>query len=195
MLTMRDYFKQELEKLESEGRLRHVSGLRVFAEPHAGRREGFHHVRIWKGKQSRPYFDHLVKSDQVEATIRQHADRAERDEQAREERKADRKRRQIRIEGQFQPGIILHGSWGYEQTNCEFYEVISRPSPLTAVIRKVASRIERETGPMAAMMSPVPGEYVGEEVKKKIGPWGIAFEHFTLDPVEPGRSYYASWYA
>lgn len=43
------------------------------------------------------------------------------------------------------PGDIFAYSWGYEQTNVDFYKVLSR-SPKSVIIAKIPSRIETSPG-------------------------------------------------
>jgi hypothetical protein len=66
-------------------------------------------------------------------------------------------------------GDIFSASWGYDQTNVDFYEVV-RLTGASVVVRKIASR--DVGGGAAAQWSgkavPVPGQYTGEEMTKRI---------------------------
>lgn len=65
-------------------------------------------------------------------------------------------------------GDILVSSYGYEQTNVDFYEVVAVQNR-TVTLRELAQ--EREaTGPMSGHAVPRPGHYVGEPIRKRANP-------------------------
>ena len=41
----------------------------------------------------------------------------------------------------------------------------------------------------------VPGHYLREPLRKRIGPWGVPFPHGTATPTTPEEKHYRSWYA
>lgn len=57
-------------------------------------------------------------------------------------------------------GDILDSSWGYDQTNVDFYEVVRVVGPHTVELRKLA-QVRNETAFMQGTCRPVPGRYVG----------------------------------
>jgi len=96
-------------------------------------------------------------------------------------------------------GTVLHYSWGWEQTNCEFYEVVAvRGSQV--IIREIAAK---QVGPWAFMSTyvvPEPGKFIGPEMRKKAQDFGVRMKFGTAGPISPeelaaGRSFYCSWYA
>lgn len=57
-------------------------------------------------------------------------------------------------------GDIVYSSWGYEQTNVDFYEVIRVPTGRSAVIRKIdQDTIESAPGSMSGTTTPKPGSF------------------------------------
>lgn len=66
-------------------------------------------------------------------------------------------------------GDILVSSWGYEQTNIDFYEVVEVKGAATVVIRELAQTREPTEWEQGRAM-PVPGEYIGEPMLKRSGP-------------------------
>lgn len=54
----------------------------------------------------------------------------------------------------YQPGDIFYTSWGYDQTNVEFYEVVA-VTPASVKVQQVASKLD-ESG---RGVVPVPGEF------------------------------------
>lgn len=92
----------------------------------------------------------------------------------------------------FQVGDILYSSWGYEQTNIDYYEVV-RVSGVSAWIRPIAKECEY-LGPMHGTCTPVPGKYTGDAEIHRTNPtyrcvrlnsyssaykWGGRAEHFS----------------
>lgn len=65
------------------------------------------------------------------------------------------------------PGMILVGTWGYEQTNVDFY-VVTRTTERTAWLRPVAQRIERLAGFMSEAVVPLPEQPIGPEVRRRV---------------------------
>ena len=63
-------------------------------------------------------------------------------------------------------GDILYSSWGYDQTNIDFYEIVSA-TPKSVQIRPLEDKIVRE-GRGSDEVVPVPGKYTGPPKRKKI---------------------------
>lgn len=64
-------------------------------------------------------------------------------------------------------GQIVYSSWGYEQTNINFYEVVELKGSTMVVLREVAQ--DREyTEQMAGTCMPIPGEYVAEPFSRRV---------------------------
>lgn len=80
---------------------------------------------------------------------------------AREERAKARRE----FEHGLNVGDILYSSWGYDQTNVDFYEVTELRGKMV-VIREVASKTVKSTPPQDYVV-PVPGRYIGKPMKKR----------------------------
>ena len=65
------------------------------------------------------------------------------------------------------PGDIFLCSWGYEQTNIDFYEV-TKKSKKCIFIRPIEKRKEEGGKQMDYYVSPLPGKYTGEEIRKLV---------------------------
>jgi len=65
-----------------------------------------------------------------------------------------------------QVGDILRASWGYEQTNIDYYEVTALIGATMVEVRKVAQQ-SIETGSMVGKCVPAPGEYIGPAKRYK----------------------------
>ncbi len=75
----------------------------------------------------------------------------------------------------YKVGDILSSSWGYDQTNVDFYEVIETTAR-TIVVRQVAQEcVGGEGGPSESVVA-VPGKYIGEPVTKVVNNGGVKME-------------------
>jgi hypothetical protein len=100
----------------------------------------------------------------------------------------------------YKPGDIIYNSWGYDQTNIDFYQV-TRCTKASVFIRPIkAEYSDRSAGcDMAAYVIPVKDSFCGEEIRKKIqwyeGNAYIKFEFGGCSRYKDGDEIYCSWYA
>lgn len=64
-------------------------------------------------------------------------------------------------------GDILHTSWGYDQTNVEFFQVTALVGKAMVEIRELAQESE-ETGFMTGQCVPVANKFCGEPLRKRV---------------------------
>lgn len=76
----------------------------------------------------------------------------------------------VAAEHGFKVGDILYSSWGYDQTNIDFYEVTAVGSK-SIKIREIEQRVASAT-PGSDMVVPVPGHFKGSEMLKIVSPRG-----------------------
>ena len=115
-----------------------------------------------------------------------------------EERIAMRRAQTRKFLEQLQPGTILWDSWGYEQTNVEFYKVISRNKSLVEIVELGHKTIPGSEGAMSDRVVPSE-EPVGKPVWKMVrGPRITINESVSLQlfPEEYKTSgVHRTWYA
>jgi hypothetical protein len=98
-------------------------------------------------------------------------------------------------------GDVLYSSWGYDQTNIDFYEVKEvKPSGKMVVIQKMADSSTPEKGFMTAEKMPVFGKNEGDPMLKKVGVnWdgkpSIKIESYAYAQLWDGKPKSYSWYA
>lgn len=63
----------------------------------------------------------------------------------------------------FQIGQIFYHSWGWEQTNIDFYQVVAI-KPKSVVVRRIAEEVERYSGDMAEYVLPVKDKFVSDDL-------------------------------
>jgi hypothetical protein len=68
-----------------------------------------------------------------------------------------------------QIGHILKSSWGYDQTNVDYYEVVALKGKTMVVLREIGLQsVGGECGAMSDKVMPVAGEYIGEPFNKRV---------------------------
>lgn len=105
----------------------------------------------------------------------------------------------------FFEGQMFYTSWGYDQTNIDYYQIVAFKGK-SAIIRKIAARTIQSTGWASAEVAPVKDAFIGEPMVKRITPsvsynGSISF-HILMDsvaghlmPVRDGETHHESWYA
>lgn len=69
---------------------------------------------------------------------------------------------------QLRTGDVLRSSWGYDQTNIDYYDVTREIGARMVEIRAISGRRET-TGYYAGESVPAPGHYTGEPMRKVVG--------------------------
>jgi len=116
--------------------------------------------------------------------------------------KAARRKAQAEFRHGYQVGDILHYAWGWEQTQCEFYQVVETRER-TITIQEIASKTVQRTGDMSALRMPVKDEFIGEPVMKRVSaPYkrlepeskgSVSMAHGSASEWD-GRPQHESWY-
>lgn len=93
-------------------------------------------------------------------------------------------------------GDILYTSWGYDQTNIDFYQVTRVPGPMTVEIRKIAAKSGPEQGFMTAECTAEPNHFVGEPMLKRANSTNSVYiASYASASLWDGKSKRYSWYA
>ena len=97
-------------------------------------------------------------------------------------------------------GDIFHYSWGWEQTNCEFLQVIEKPSPKTVIVARIGYEIVKETSWASADVRPIKDSfltgvhYPTEKVRLNGNGFSRSFGYASLVK-DLNQTFYSSWYA
>ena len=97
-------------------------------------------------------------------------------------------------------GKVFYTSWGYDQTNVDFYQVMDVTKKM-AVVRKITqSIVEGSGGMMCCNVKPNLNDFIGNEEKKLIKVQGfgviICNGRYNLREYTSGeKGTYCSWYA
>lgn len=117
--------------------------------------------------------------------------------QQKEQRRQEKKERDAKALAAVQVGDIFVDSWGYEQTQVDFYEVIEKPSKCYIILRPIASESIEATGPMSDRVKPAPGEFTGNPIRKKLNGQSFKVNSYSWaykvsDP--KNETFHRSWY-
>lgn len=63
-------------------------------------------------------------------------------------------------------GTIFSESWGWEQTNVNFYEVVSRTEKMVT-IREIGQKTVKEETVMSSYVVPDKGSFISDETRRK----------------------------
>ncbi len=64
-------------------------------------------------------------------------------------------------------GSIFACSWGYDQTNVDFYEVI-KVTKASVVVREIGKQTTSQDGGWTGKAVPAPGAYIGEPMTRRL---------------------------
>ena len=93
-----------------------------------------------------------------------------------------------------QVGDILYYSWGYDQTNAQFYQVVEvKPSGKSVMIREIAQE-QTTTGFMCGQAMPIKDKFRGEAFLKRAAEDSVRMDYSSARKWD-GRPVYVSWYA
>lgn len=120
-----------------------------------------------RGKSGKYLFNYSFKGrERAEEYMRQwHKEQAE----IAQYKKERRKQHPVTL----QVGDILRSSWGYEQTNNNYYQVISIKGTRTVVLREVSYAYD-ETGSMCGECTPEPNSFISESFERRVAESGDA---------------------
>lgn len=101
-------------------------------------------------------------------------------------------------------GDVVRNSWGYDQTNVAHYQITKVIGKRTVEVRQLAEHDEA-TGSMSGRAAPIPGEFVGEAMRRQVDKYGqvniLSATYGRASKIEPlatvhgVRCYAASYYS
>jgi len=147
------------------------------------------------GKRTKPDFNYWFRSpEQREKHINEWVNNLQKRKEYRDSQKAKRQA----FTHTLKEGDILYSSWGYEQTNIDFYQVTKVVSNKTVKIRRINSSFEEQTGFMSGRKVAVKDSFKegSEEMLKRVneGNW-ISLNSYSGASLWDGTPMNYSWYA
>lgn len=162
----------------------------------------------FSGKRNKPDYNYTFKTrEQAERHItEQFESRARSEEFRRGQREA---RNGVRAADHFKIGDLLRTSWGYDQTNVEFFKIVRVLDKSVEVVAIGGKHVKSEgCGPMSGYCTPDPSIVLTDEWSCKYNGlkrvqtydngktvYVCIHRHSSGYPVKVGDSCYESWYA
>lgn len=120
----------------------------------------------------------------------------------REAEKAEKVMAKKALINPFKVGDMFYDSWGYEQTNIDFYQVTG-VTPKAVKVRRIAGKSVESAGFMSEYVSPVKNAFIGEEETKVLqvmtGMNGVTVyiksRHGWISPIQEGERKLETSYA
>lgn len=156
-------------------------------------------IKMWKKKSQKPYAFYKFRNEEhrQEYLNREIESIKQRREQI-SKRKTEESEKVTLMRNQIQVGDIFSYSWGYDQTNVEFFQVTEVSKTRKSVtVREIQSKLipNEGKGTMSGYCQPVKDFFIGEPLKKTIKPYGISFQFGNGTLTTPESKHYTSWYA
>ena len=153
----------------------------------------------FKGRSNKMYFRYTYTNKnnaimQTENTIKIHFDK--------EMKKIETKKQELNeakaLRELVQVGDIFATSWGYEQTNVSFHQVIEKKSQATVMVREIGLLVVKETGGFSDTVSPDRDDFIGEPKKCSLDNYGNVakadrYGHKAYKCKDDNSTHHRSW--
>lgn len=162
-------------------------------------------MRIWKGRQQNPFVAYFFQSTERREKSRLHyIQKAEERQNEKEQRKAERKA----FIPQVAPGTIFRDSWGWDQTQVDYYQLIEMASTHFAIVKPIQSQtVPGSEGRDYDSVTPIKDSFVenAQPLKVKITSCGLKdngqtkhcfrVNSYSYALEDSGKPAHRSWYA
>lgn len=190
--------KNLIEKYESLG-----FNLSVKEEPMF---VGYCVRKVSKARFPKPLFNYRFRSaERMAEFCMEWIERVERNINAEKARKEMKKAAQQNMNHNFKVGQFIYNSWGYDQTNINFYQIVGVKEKSIVLQEVSKSIVAGSEGFMCANVQPVENAFVGEPILKKVivqvgyngnVSYYIKAEHGCFcEYAASQQGVYSSWYA
>ena len=156
-------------------------GTKYTAMVFGGKRSAYDKYYGFKTKEARDEYVIKYFTDQENAALAKNKWAADKKAQAEENQKS------------YQVGDILVSSWGYDQTNIDYYQVIERTAKM-ATIQKIGKECLDSGYPSEEKVMPAKDAFVGKPKKKKVGTYGITISSYETASLWDGKPDYQTAY-
>jgi hypothetical protein len=162
--------------------------------------------KVSKARFKKPLFNYRFRSvERMVEFCNEWIERVETNINSQNELKAKKKEAQKVMNHNFKEGMIIYNSWGYDQTNIDFYQVIESKEK-SVILREIASStVAGSEGFMSASIKPIKDYFIGEPILKRINisinyngniSYYIKAKHGCFCEYANAESgVYSSWYA
>lgn len=181
----RKFYDEKLNNLEIMTKDLEIGVNRFLAIGFSGKRTKSDFYYHFKTLEERENF--------IQKYIKKFSENLELINKHKEERKLERVKMKDEFKNKLQVGSILYDTWGYEQTNVEFYKVISINGSQVGIQELGHKDIEQTSWASCYVMPDL--ESKGRILIKRIGAWGVKVDSCVTLRLWDGKRVYKSWYA
>jgi hypothetical protein len=146
------------------------------------------------GRRQKPDFNLRFKSlEERDNYISRYFDGLAHMEKMKNERRSERSAAAKKFAESLKPGTILYDTWGYDQTQVEFYKVLEVKGNKV----KIVELAEIREGEMTSWASDrvIPGAESGTPIWKTVRGCGIKIDSCVYLTLWDGKPLHRSWYA
>jgi hypothetical protein len=125
--------------------------------------------KVSKARFKKPLFNYRFRSaERMYEFCMEWIEKVERNINAEKARKEQKKLAQQNMKHSFQVGQVLYNSWGYDQTNINFYQIVGVKEKSIVLQEVCKSIVAGSEGFMCANVKPVENAFIGEPILKKV---------------------------
>jgi hypothetical protein len=162
--------------------------------------------KVSRARIPNPLFNYRFRSiDRMIEFCTEWINKVEINVNAENERKAKKKEAQKNMQHSYKVGDIIYNSWGYDQTNIDFYQIVEVKAKSIMINRIGKCYVEGTEGFMSSNVKPIQDDFIGEPILKKVNilvnyngniQYYIKAEHGCFVEYHNEKSgVYSSWYA
>lgn len=109
------------------------------------------------------------------------SDRQEFVERTIKEIKSEAQRRaELRKPIDCEVGDVFVSSWGYDQTNVDFYQVIERNGKTGVTIRPIGARTKEVLCHDSRKITPIKDRFIGSPIRKRLNSYGVTIDSVRI---------------
>lgn len=140
--------------------------------------------KAYKAKAKKPFMNYRYKTvERLKMAVTENINSCNQRLERKQNQKEVEKESIAKFRQELEVGTILSTCWGYEQTNVEFYQVVSKKGAFCE-LREIAKR-SHDTAYMQTEVSPKPNSFTGEVIRKKIlNGYVMINSHIRATPLE-----------
>ena len=132
------------------------------------------------GKTKKPIFHYRFKSPE---RMQEYIDKFFADRKQHFVRKAEAQAKRLsagqEMANNAKVGDIYSSSWGYDQTNIDFYKIVEKKGKMSFMLQKIGSMISRHTDWGVDYVMPNPEHTKGEPMLKRMTEYGFNINSFA----------------
>lgn len=154
-LSRSDYIPDDSVKVDSEG-----TDAEIY---YTTSNSGYPAMVAFSGRKSKPTLDYYYRSEEARDERKDAFIKSRRNHAEAKNRRAEKDK----VPHDYKVGDILSSSWGWEQTNINFYQVTEIVGPRTIKVREIYQDRTHD-GYMTGTTIPVKDRFKGDEFKRRV---------------------------